>query len=62
MNESEYGMEHGQILSVNDTFYLFITEFTGDPLYVPSNLTLWSITMEDFLGGNVEWRKIETLL
>ena len=61
INQSKYGMEGGQILLINDTFYLFTTEFTGDPLYVPSNLTLWSITMNDFLDGNIEWRKLSTI-
>mmetsp|Transcript_37108 Transcript_37108/g.32805 ORF Transcript_37108/g.32805 Transcript_37108/m.32805 type:complete len:507 (+) Transcript_37108:15-1535(+) len=62
-NQSEFGMEGGQILYVDelDAFYLFITEFTGEPLYVPSNLTLWTVSMTDFKNGNKQWTKVASL-
>ena len=56
INQSKYGVEGGQIVLINNTFYLFITEFTGDPLFVPSNLSLWSITKQDFLNNKVKWK------
>ena len=62
-NQSNFGMEGGQIFYVEelDSFYLFITEFTAPPLYVPSNLTLWTITMTDFRNGDKQWTQVETL-
>ena len=61
VNESKYGVEGGQIVFVNNAFYLFITEFTGDPLFVPSNLALWTITYDDFINNNVKWTRLRTL-
>ena len=58
INESKYGVEGGQIVLINNTFYLLITEFIGDPLFVPSNLALWSTTMNKFPFG---WNRIKTL-
>ena len=58
LNESKYGVEGGQVLLVDNTFYLVITEFTGDPLWVPSNLAVWSTTMDTFPFG---WKRIAQL-
>ena len=58
INESKYGVEGGQVLLVNDVFYLFITEFIGDPRWVPSKLALWSTNMNEFPFG---WKRLETL-
>ena len=48
----------GEIIFLNDTFYLFITGFTGVPLFVPSNLAWWSTTIDKFPFG---WKRLETL-
>ena len=58
INESKYGVEGGQVLLVNDTFYLIITEFIGDPLWVPSNLAVWSTIIDSFPFG---WKRVAQL-
>ena len=61
VNQSKYGVEGGQIVFVDNSFYLFITEFTGDPLFVPSNIALWTISYSDFISNNKQWTRIRTL-
>eukprot|EP01084_Bolivina_argentea_P187979 323685_1 len=58
LNQSKYGVEGGQIIFINDTFYLLITEFTGDPLWVPSNLAIWSTKISTFPFG---WKRTAQL-
>ena len=58
INESFYGVEGGQVLLVDDIFYLFITEFTAPPRFVPANLALWKTTLDDF---PYKWQRVETI-
>ena len=52
LQHSFFGVEGGHMISVNNTLYTVITEFTRPPLWVPSNIALWKANLPPARNAN----------